>query len=518
MIANLPGLVSSTKTLGTMPAAEKARVRASRQLIVGTYEHAVVGFGVEKSDVGVRASLTFTNAVHAGAVRCVAAWNGFLSSGGADEAIQLCDLTRRVELGSLLQHQATVTSLEFHASDGRCYMFSASDDGVICAWKCPRWECVHMLKGHRGAVNSLSVHPTGRLALSVGSDRTLRTWNLINGRLAYTTRLPKVAFSVEWSPAGAMFAVLHRDMLVVYDAATVSVQHEIKGESESEQLTSFIWLTDRRLLLGNESGHLLAYNLNDGACALACKVEAHQKRVKAVSLISFDNSKEGVYAASVGSDSKLRVWSIEKKSMTARCSVDVPGRPTCMTWFDGRKEAVAAVSEKKAKRGEAKQGKESSERSLPKEKVKKRKRDREPREDIEEDAKESEAMLDGVPKKKKAKRKGKKDAEEDAPEDCLQEEQVSDVVPKKKSKRRKSEMPEEDADVLEVVPRKKSKRRKSEVTEGDADVLEEEPVSEALPKRKKTKKEKENIVQEEEKEEQELVERTKSKKKKKEQI
>ena len=160
--------VRPATTLGTMPAAEKARATASRQLIVGTYEHAVVGFGVEKSDVGVRASLTFTNAVHAGAVRCVAAWNGFLSSGGADEAIQLCDLTRRVELGSLLQHQATVTSLEFHASDGRCYMFSASDDGVICAWKCPRWECVHMLKGHRGAVNSLSVHPTGRLALSVG--------------------------------------------------------------------------------------------------------------------------------------------------------------------------------------------------------------------------------------------------------------------------------------------------------------------------------------------------------------
>lgn len=41
------------------------------------------------------------------------------------------------------------------------------------------------------AVTSLSVHPSGKLALSVGHDGTLRTWNLVKGRQAYATNLGK---------------------------------------------------------------------------------------------------------------------------------------------------------------------------------------------------------------------------------------------------------------------------------------------------------------------------------------
>lgn len=37
------------------------------------------------------------------------------------------------------------------------------------------------------AVSFLACHPSGKLALSVGKDRTLRTWNLVKGRPAYTT-------------------------------------------------------------------------------------------------------------------------------------------------------------------------------------------------------------------------------------------------------------------------------------------------------------------------------------------
>jgi hypothetical protein len=36
-----------------------------------------------------------------------------------------------------------------------------------------------MMKGHKGMVNALSVHPSGRLALSVAHDRQLRMWDLL---------------------------------------------------------------------------------------------------------------------------------------------------------------------------------------------------------------------------------------------------------------------------------------------------------------------------------------------------
>ena len=55
-------------------------------------------------------------------------------------------------------------------------------------------QCEKRLLGHKGAINSLAIHPTGRLALSVGVDRTLHTWDLVKGRKAYVCSLQEGAF------------------------------------------------------------------------------------------------------------------------------------------------------------------------------------------------------------------------------------------------------------------------------------------------------------------------------------
>lgn len=43
----------------------------------------------------------------------------------------------------------------------------------------------------RNSVNCISIHPSGKMALSVSKDKTLRTWNLIKGRSAYVTNMKK---------------------------------------------------------------------------------------------------------------------------------------------------------------------------------------------------------------------------------------------------------------------------------------------------------------------------------------
>lgn len=40
-------------------------------------------------------------------------------------------------------------------------------------------------------VNCLDVHPSSKLALSLGQNKTLRTWNLVKGRPAYTSNLAR---------------------------------------------------------------------------------------------------------------------------------------------------------------------------------------------------------------------------------------------------------------------------------------------------------------------------------------
>lgn len=45
------------------------------------------------------------------------------------------------------------------------------------------------LKGHSGRINSIDVHPSGKVALSVGKDKTLKMWDLMRGRGAASLAL-----------------------------------------------------------------------------------------------------------------------------------------------------------------------------------------------------------------------------------------------------------------------------------------------------------------------------------------
>ena len=123
---------------------------------------------------------------HTGAIKCLASSDRYLVSGGSDEVIKIYDLKKRKDLGSLAQHTGAVTALQFYS---RNHLLSASEDGTICIWRTRDWECMATMKGHKGRVNGICVHPTGKIAVSVGKDRALRLWNLMTGRKASNTKL-----------------------------------------------------------------------------------------------------------------------------------------------------------------------------------------------------------------------------------------------------------------------------------------------------------------------------------------
>ena len=68
-------------------------------------------------------------------------------------------------------------------------------DNTISIWRVHDWVCVHILGGHKAAVNDLAVHPSGKLALSVSKDSTLKLWNLVQG-LRRHARLPNISLSL----------------------------------------------------------------------------------------------------------------------------------------------------------------------------------------------------------------------------------------------------------------------------------------------------------------------------------
>jgi len=74
-------------------------------------------------------------------------------------------------------------------------------------------------------VCAVAVHPSGKLALSVGtSERNLKTWNLIKGRTGFVTNLHgSIGEAVAWSPEGNFYAVGLSSRVDVYAVETAKV-------------------------------------------------------------------------------------------------------------------------------------------------------------------------------------------------------------------------------------------------------------------------------------------------------
>lgn len=83
------------------------------------------------------------------------------------------------------------------------------------------------MKAHNGGVTSLSIHPTGKLALTVGKDKSLKTWNLIKGRTAYVTNIKAVADFVQWSPEGTHYAVAINNLVNIYEVKLAGISYTI---------------------------------------------------------------------------------------------------------------------------------------------------------------------------------------------------------------------------------------------------------------------------------------------------
>ena len=151
-------------------------------------------------------------------------------------------MKKRKDLGSLVQHNGAITALQFYS---RNHLLSASEDGTICIWRTRDWECMATMKGHKGRVNGLCVHPSGKIAISVGKDKALRLWNLMTGRKASANKLGEgisaalkvvlliriEAFDVKWNAAGDHYAILFDRKIVIYDMQAtpiLTIEHPVR--------------------------------------------------------------------------------------------------------------------------------------------------------------------------------------------------------------------------------------------------------------------------------------------------
>ncbi|KAM9308297.1 p21-activated protein kinase-interacting protein 1 [Gastrophryne carolinensis] len=322
----------------------------SLEVVCGCYEQVLFGYRVQPCEEGEQwiAKADFTHHAHTASLSVVAVNNRFVATGSKDETIQIYDMKKKVEHGVLLHHNGTITSLEFH---GNTHLLSGAEDGLICVWNTKKWECQRTFKAHKGQVLSLSVHPSGKLALSVGTDKTLRTWNLIEGRSAFIKNIKQNAHLVQWSPSGEKYIVVIQNKADVYKLETASVIGTI---SNPVRISAIQFITDAFLAVAGDDEHIRIYDVESQKCL--CAFKAHETRVKN---LYFFKRKDSLVLSSSSSDGYVKLWkmNLDKLSSTPSllCEVSTSARLTCLSvWLPGLRDDKAqpredACPEKKRK-------------------------------------------------------------------------------------------------------------------------------------------------------------------------
>lgn len=219
-------------------------------LCIGTYDGTVAGLELTADETSALILTTkFASGTHASAVRSVALRGSTLVTGGADEVVRIYDVSRRVEIGTLLHHDGTVGTLKFAHDCGKNLLFSAGADAAICVWRVADWQLMRRLTGHQASVTDVAVHPSALVALSTSTDRSLFMWNLARGKISFSAKTKNcAAIAVDWSPDGSKYSLC---------AGTNVTLSSVDGRSvhtfpHAKNVLSSVFFNDNSIVTGGE--------------------------------------------------------------------------------------------------------------------------------------------------------------------------------------------------------------------------------------------------------------------------
>lgn len=291
---------------------------------------------------------SFAVHAHTASVRTVDTRGKYLASGGADDRIFVYDMKTRQEIQVnsspksapptirfnfprlffqlLTPHDGIVNHLRF--TPDATHVFSAASDGTLAATRTGSWMSEGFWKAPHGgkSITHLAIHPSGKLALTLGVDLTLKTWNLVKGRQIFTTNLKsksslgRIIEYVEFSPDGQNFLLSGAKCVEVWNIERAGVTREIQCDAKP---TCVCWLDGNNLLIGLNSGKLLWCNLEQDE---QLTFEMYESRVKGL------HYRDG-FLASISSNGDVTIWklTIDEQDITELCAINIGCRPTCVT-------------------------------------------------------------------------------------------------------------------------------------------------------------------------------------------
>ncbi|EGC34341.1 hypothetical protein DICPUDRAFT_8425, partial [Dictyostelium purpureum] len=277
----------------------------------GCYENSILGYEANyvadktnDENFEVDLKMIFGYSSHTGCIKSLASCKNSLVSSSTDETSKVYNLANRSEVGQLQKHEGFITSMEFYKNN---YLFAGSMDHTISVWRVSDWECLKVMSGPKGAINSISIHPSGKAALSVSKDRRLFLWDLTKGTSAHFLKFKTEAFNVQWSPSGEQYTVVFKDKVVVYDANDFQ---EISSFEFKLQVLAIKYFDANTLLVGGEDKVVSVINLKSKKIVKV--LEGHSNRIKAIDILTF-KEHDKKYVVTISSDGLVLVWNFDTK-------------------------------------------------------------------------------------------------------------------------------------------------------------------------------------------------------------
>ncbi|EPS28734.1 hypothetical protein PDE_03680 [Penicillium oxalicum 114-2] len=391
------------------------------QVVTGSYERVLHGFtaGIPASALLAKEVVSkdpqstiqcvdsFLFEAHGSAIRCLAlspmpkatdspdAQKVFLASGSTDERIQLYSLAaappavsdeypsvptlagnkilenpKNRELGSLLHHSASITTLSFPS---RSKLLAAAEDNEISISKTRDWSVVSTIKAPHpkvqgrpsgdtappgaapSGVNHFAVHPSMKLMLSVGKgEKCMRLWNLVTGKKAGVLNFGReILQSVKegkyssgegrrlaWNAAGEEFAVAFEWGAVVFGVDSTPKCRVLPGPRSKIHEMKYVSVgdgdkTEDLLAVSTEDGRVVFYSTStlrdpeDGdestiphavaTAQIGGKQAGFPGRIKDFEVLNLENQpvdiSKNLLAVTGNSDGVVRIWKINSKSL-----------------------------------------------------------------------------------------------------------------------------------------------------------------------------------------------------------
>ena len=302
-------------------------------ICLGTYERILYGWEVTLSSPGSvsESKVAFALPVHQGYIRCIATGGRHLVTGSTDEVIKVFDLKKRREQGTLTHHSGTITALAFHSTT---HLLTASSDSSLQLLRTKDWEPLLRLGRHKNdSIEAIAMHPSGKLAVSVGKEREMKVWDLQTGKQAGTSRVPmKNSLVAEWDMHSGNYFLLASDaQLLVFQASNLEVPMISKKVSKLH-CALFVNVQNRLFVMFGGEGSKINYFPVDSHEDVKEFDSGHAPRVKCMSAVEVEGMP---YLLSASSNGTIKLWNLiqilEEESPQPIIEQNCDLRITCMT-------------------------------------------------------------------------------------------------------------------------------------------------------------------------------------------